>query len=284
MLRAIIADVDGVIVGKKQGVNFPLPNETVTQKLKEVHDQGTPVILCTAKFNHAVRKIIHSAGLRNPHITDGGALIIDPLDNKIIKKHTLDKNLAHDIVTACLNQSLYTEVYGPENYFIQKEQIGDFTKKRLKVLQKEHTAVDSLANQLEDIEAIKIIAFAENEADKERVEHVLEPFMSKIHFVWTMHPSHLPFQAAIITVKGVSKKHAAQEVLNYLNISPEDALGIGDTLGDWNFMSDCSYAATVGDESKELKELAKSKGDGNYLFASSVDDNGLLDILNYFNL
>ena len=284
MLKAIILDVDGVIVGKKQGVNFPLPNELVTQKLKEVQTSGIPVVLCTAKFHYAVQKIIEQARLRNPHITDGGALIIDPLGSSIIKKHTLDKQLVHSIVSTCLNDNLYTEVYKAEDYYIQKGQINTFTEQRLKVLQKEPKVVDSLVARLANLDVIKIIAFAKDEEDIKRVEHTLQPFMSQIHLVFTMNPVHLPFRNGIITTKGISKKQATKEVLDYLNISPADTLAVGDTLGDWNFMKVCGYAATVGNDSQELKDLTKTKGDGNYFFGSSVDNNGLLDILNYFGL
>lgn len=47
MIKAIITDIDGIIVGKKQGVNFPLPNELVIQKLKELHNNGLAIILCS---------------------------------------------------------------------------------------------------------------------------------------------------------------------------------------------------------------------------------------------
>jgi len=284
VIKAIITDVDGVMVGKKHGVNFPLPNDTVIQKLQKVHEKGLPIILCTAKFSYAIHKIIEKAGLRNPHITDAGALTIDLLSDKIIANHTFNKELATEIISGFLKTNIYLELYGVENYFIQKSQKNDFTKKRIEVLQKSHKTVNSLLDILPGTNIIKFIVFAENEKDKIRVEKVLENFGDKIHFIWSMHPALLPRLPGIITVKGVSKKHAALDVLKYLNISPEETLGIGDLLSDWNFMEICKYAATVGDESKELKDLVKTKGEGNYFYGSSVDENGFIDILNYFKL
>jgi hypothetical protein len=74
------------------------------------------------------------------------------------------------------------------------------------------------------------------------------------------------------------------EVLDYLGISPDEALGITDTVSDWNFMSIFKYVGVVGDENQELKNLAKTKGKGNYYFGSSVDENGILEIFKYFSL
>lgn len=282
MIKAIITDVDGVIVGKKHGVNFPLPNELVIQRLKDLHKKGMPIVLCTAKFNYAVLKIIQQADLRNPHITDGGALIIDPLDKKVIRKHIFDRTLAENIVSTLLAAGIYTECFGVEEYFLQKDHHSDFTKKRIAIIQKEHKAVDSLVAHVKQEDVIKILAFIKTDEEKQIVEQRLKPFMGNMHLIWSTHPALFPHTGAVITVKDVSKKHAALEVLQYLNISPEQTLGIGDTLGDWNFMSLCKYVATVGDESQELKSLAKSKGEGKYFIGSSVDENAFLEIVDYF--
>jgi hydroxymethylpyrimidine pyrophosphatase-like HAD family hydrolase len=129
-----------------------------------------------------------------------------------------------------------------------------------------------------------IEAFANDKKDIPRVEGLIKKFESNIHILWTMHSTILPFQICVITIKNVSKKHAALEVLDSINISPNEVLGIGDTLGDWKFMSICKYAATVGDESEELKNLVKTKGEGNYFYGSSVDEDGLLEVFNHFKL
>jgi HAD superfamily hydrolase (TIGR01484 family) len=281
MIKAIVADVDGVIVGKKHGVNFPLPNEKVIEKLKALHAKGVPVVLCTAKFNYAILGIIQQANLRNPHITDAGALIYNPLADKIIKAHVFDKKLAHDIAAACLEKDAYTECYGVEDYFVQTGQVHDFTETRIKILQKPHRAVESLLDHVDQLDVIKFIAFAEKPGDKAKVDAALEPFRDKIHFVWGKHPAMAPAEAGVVTLKGVSKQHATQEVLEYLGISPEDTLGVGDALSDWSFMQLCGYAATIGDD-RELQEKAKTKGEGKYFFGPSVDDHGFLAIADHF--
>lgn len=284
MIKAIIADIDGVMVGKKHGVNFPLPNNLVIQKLKELHQKGLPIVLCTAKFQSGIRELVKKANLRNPHITDGGALIIDPLDNKILKKHTFDKKLAERIIHACIESDVYTECYGTEGYFVQKDQVFDLTQKHALVMQTEPKVVSSLERDIVTSDIIKIEAFARDKDDMPRVESLVKQFADDIHILWTMHATTLPFQVCDITGKDVSKKNASMEVLQLLTIDQEEVLGIGDTLGDWNYMSTCKYVATVGDESEELKELVKTKGENNYFYGASVDDNGILDIFNYFKI
>lgn len=131
------------------------------------------------------------------------------------------------------------------------------------------------------MDVIKIIAFQDHPEIKQKIVNVLSKFEDKINYIWSTHPALFPNKPTVITVKGVSKKSASLEVLRSLNISPDETLGIGDSLADWNFMEICKYAATVGGN-QELKDLAKSKGEGNYFYGSSVDENGFLEIVNYF--
>jgi hydroxymethylpyrimidine pyrophosphatase-like HAD family hydrolase len=284
MIKAILTDVDGVIVGKKQGVNFPLPTHAVIEKLKKLHQNDLPIILCTAKYHPGVIDLIKLAALHGPHITSGGALVIDPLDKKVLKTHCLDNNLVQQIITTCVENNIYIECYGTENYYVQEKQVFELTKKHAAINEVEPKIVSSLKNELMTTDIIKIEAFAMNKEDIQRVDSFLKKFAYQVNIIWTMHPTILPFQICVIIVNGVSKKAASMEVLDYLKVSPDETLGIGDTLGDWNFMEMCKYVATVGDDSKELKDLVKTKGEGDYFCASSVDEDGILDIFNYFKV
>jgi hypothetical protein len=47
-------------------------------------------------------------------------------------------------------------------------------------------------------------------------------------------------------------------------------------------MKHCKYVATLENADEKIKELVKTKGEGNYLVAPSVDKNGIFEILKYF--
>src|SRR6185503_10991750 len=267
MIKAIITDVDGVIVGDKEGVNFPLPNDKVIQKLKEINKKGIPVVLCTGKFSLAIEDIIIKAELDNPHITDGGALIYNPLRSQIIKEHIIPSELKRKIVEKCLENNIYLELHTAKAVYVQKNQQNSFTGIRNSILQTESVLVDSLLETMESLDVIKILAFTKTDSEKPNVENVLSPFEDEIHAIWSTVPNMLPAYARVITIKGVSKMHAAQEVLEYLNISFDECLGVGDLPADWKFMKLCGYAATVGDVDREFKENVKAKGEGKYLIA-----------------
>lgn len=284
MIKAVILDVDGVIVGDKKGFNFPNPHTEVINALKKYHAQGIAIVLCSAKYHFSIEPIIRQAQLHNPHISDNGAIIFNPLDNIIIKKHNMDKILVSNIVGACVEQKLYVEVYTFENWIIEKNHFTEIYEKRATILQKPPLVVDNLQEAVSDKDVFKLITFANNVKDKARIEAILSPFNKRISLVWSIHPVLLPRQVAIITMPGISKKNAAKEVAENLNISFENILGIGDTPGDWEFMSLCHYVGVMGNASDELKTLAKTKGEGNFFIGSSVNDHGVIDILSYFQI
>ena len=130
-IKGIILDVDGVIVGEKIGYNSPNPHIDVISKLKEIRDKGIPISLCTAKPHFSIGTIIKEAGLNNYHIADGGSVIINPINNKIVKKHIIDKNAVKEVLTMFIKNNIYTEFYTVDNYFIQKNQECDITPKHI---------------------------------------------------------------------------------------------------------------------------------------------------------
>ncbi len=283
-IKAIIADVDGVMVGKQEGVNFPLPPKSIISSLEQISARGIPIVLCTAKFSYAIKGIAIQAKLNNPHITDGGALIIDWLDNTVIAQHPLDKDIMLEYLRACLKHNIYTEIYTTNGYYVQKSQLSDLTPKRTKLLQMEPHLVESLVDAARHNSVLKIISSSENGDDIPKLESNVRQFGDKLMYIWTQHPYITPHRLLIVTAPSVSKQHAAQQVMSYLDIPFEAVLGIGDSESDWNFMQLCGYVSTIGSSGGSLQHLAQSKGEGKYFFASSVDDNGMLEVLDHFKL
>jgi len=284
MIKGIILDIDGVIIGEKIGFNSPNPHPLVIQKLKEVRAKGIIISLCTAKPHYSIQTIINDAELNNLHITNGGGVIIDPIDAIILKKHVIEKDIAEKVLSCYLDNGIYTEFYTPEDYFLQNNQKNDLTKVHTHILQKDPKYSTSLVEESKNQDIVKIMPIANNEEDKERLTKMFEPFKDKLTLSWGIHPIALPHLFAIITAKGISKKQAALEIASNYQIKPDELLGIGDSTSDWQFMESCNYVATLENGSKELKSLIQSKGEDHHTVGKSVDENGILDIFEFFNI
>lgn len=124
---------------------------------------------------------------------------------------------------------------------------------------------------------------AKDEKDKSRIANIFKPFEGELILSWGVHPVALPHQFGIITAKGISKKQAVSEIADYRGINPEELLGVGDSTTDWQFIEQCGYAGAVGNATSELKELVATKNERSFI-GGTVNENGILDIFDYFNL
>jgi hypothetical protein len=280
-IQAIILDIDGVIVGEKIGYNSPHPHSDVLSKLSTISANGTAVILCTAKPHFAIGDIIRGANLSNPHITDGGGVLICPVSNTVLKKSVIDSNEAKRIIKACLQNNIYIEAYTTDKYIIQNSQVCDITPQHTHILQTPPTIVDDILSVDEEI--TKIMPVVHGDTGKKDFGKLFNSLNTDLVLSWGVHPVALPLQFGIITAAGISKREGALDILDSLNISPENTLAVGDSTSDWQFIEMCKYAAAMDNATSELKELALTKGT-NATIGGHVDQNGALEIFDFFKL
>jgi HAD superfamily hydrolase (TIGR01484 family) len=281
-VKGIILDVDGVIIGDKAGFNFPDPHIKVIKKLRQIRKKGIPIALCTAKPQFSIREVIKKIGLDNYHIADGGGVVINPVQDKVVKENLIDPKLARQAIEFFLKKNTYVEFYTVYNYVIQKNQVSEITAKHTPILLKKPKVVESLASESLKSKITKIMLVAENEKDKQRLIKLLKPFAKKLNSYWGLHPSALPLQFGVLTAPGVSKKQGAREISKQIKVPFQNMLGVGDAKGDWQFINLCKYKACMGNASQELKDLVL-KEDGKFSFVGpSVDENGIISILDYF--
>lgn len=281
-VKAIILDIDGVIVGERIGYNSPDPHPAVIQKLKDIRAQSIPISLCTAKPHFAIGSIIRKAGLDNYHITNGGGVIINTIENKIVKKHIINNKLAQKVIETYLENGVYIEFYTVDGYFIQKNQTSNITVKHRHILQREAQKPISLVKEAEKSEITKIMPIAKNEEDKKRLTDLFNPFKDNLTLSWGVHPVALPLQFGIITALGISKKEGAIEISRARRVPLKNMLGVGDSLSDWQFIGLCGYKAAMGNAGKDLKQLVLSAGKDRSFIGPSVDENGIIKILDQF--
>lgn len=283
MITGLILDIDGVIVGEKIGFNSPYPHADVSNRMRAIVTHGIPVILCTAKPHYSILPIITDAGLSNPHITYAGGVIIDPVKDRIVETHPLERSTAKEIVSACMKHNFYTEVYSLDNYYVLKNQENDLTRVHTHILQKPPVFVDSFDSVVNTQDIYKIMPVVPDESGMPTVEKTLLPFKDVVEITWSLHPIAMPHQFCGIAQKGISKRGAALTVFTHLGLNPKEVLGVGDSTSDWKFMELCGYAATLDNGQEPLKELVRAKNEAGFI-GGHVDTNGILTIFDHFGL
>jgi HAD superfamily hydrolase (TIGR01484 family) len=284
MIKGIILDVDGVIVGGRRGFNTPLPHPDVSRALKTLHANGVVVSLCTGRGTFAIKDIVESAHLDNLHIGDGGAVVMDFLHNSIIDTHVIPPDLALQVIKIYQQSKIYLELYSVEDYYIQKNSACDITVKHAEILGREPVQVASLSDKAASLQLVKIMPIAKDEPEKQRIISSFGRFKDSLSLQWGVHPMALPIQFGLITAQNISKKHAAGMISQNTGIPFNKILGIGDSITDWDFMCLCGYAAAMGNASADLKKLVSSRSKDTGFIGPGVDENGILEIFSQYNL
>ena len=283
MIKGLILDVDGVLVGGKKGYNWPDPNQDVISTLKHLREKGIVVSLCTGKGTFAIKNIVEKAHLDNVHIGDGGAIVIDQINNRIIIQHIIGKEKVVELAHLLRSNNIYVELYTKEGYYVQKDCVGDKTAKHTPILNQGPTLTDSLVDTAKEIDVVKIMPVASDETEKKKIIDLFQPYVTDLTLQWGVHLTALPYQFGIITTNGISKAQAAREISKHTGVSLQEMLGVGDGMTDWQFMEICGFAGAMGNSSQELKDKVAQKGSNGYI-GKSIDENGLMDILSHFKV
>lgn len=284
MIEAVVLDVDGVIVGDCEGVNFPYPHKDVIEGLKKIRKSGIYVCLCTGKSAFAIEKIIRDAYLNNIHITDGGALGIDPIDKKVSFQYVINWEEMSTFANFYIGNNIYMEFYTSFEYFVLRRQANEITDMHSFVLQREPRFIDDIDFISRDKNIIKIFLMTKDEGQKKFiVQSFVEKFGKDLDIDWTYNPNLKGWQLGVVTAKGISKRRGVENISKHLNVPLANILGIGDTMHDWKFIKICGYGATMENADKELKKLVLQKRTHGYV-GKGVNKNGVMGVLKYFEL
>lgn len=280
MIQAIVLDVDGILVASRPGFNHPMPNEYVLKRIEKLKTRYA-VSLCTSRSYSFLEPIIDRLQLTSPQISYNGA-VIDFLDDTPREIQVLDRPLIEEILNELLANNVYTEVYDLNSYYVQENQIGEYTNALTDIRKEEPVIVKDIINDTKDKAVLKLKIFTEP-ALIDLVKQRLHRFSTNINFGWSSS-KNLSFIGCDLTPELVSKKLAVKKIMGHQNIELINALAVGDNLNDWDFMQACGYVATLENGTDDVKGLVRERGNGLWFIGKSVDENGILDVFDYFKL
>ncbi len=279
MFKAAILDVDGVILGHKQNINFPLPSYPVQRLLQSLSEQGIPVSLCSAKAYFAIKDIISACGIEGLHITDAGALLVDT-KNSLTYPNYIPTDAAKKILAQLFEKNIYTEFYASESYyaFPDQEKNMQIREGRINNLGHTPTILNPMTESLPEL--TKIYTLPDSAEDVAFVKSLGISMQYKAALHWGNNPSLIPAAAFFFTNKDATKETGAQKIAELTGISLSETLAIGDSTNDWSFMKLCGYKATLANGTPELKRtVLEASG---YVSEKSVDDDGVVEIIEFF--
>ena len=254
MIKIFISDLDGTLIYKAR--NHVWPNQANEKALKKLEDNNIKLAVATGRQEKSIQEV--ERNLKTPlyKISVNGAIISD-INNKILHESFLEKSTARKIIKE-LEKKYMKDIYfyvlvtdKANNYFRPAAFVSRFInllyKKRFdtKYLNKGHLRL--LLSEAEKI--VKINIGTGKDKKYRLLEELQKEFSGSEIFITGS-------RSVEIGPENNSKGSAVLKLLEYLDISPDEAAYIGDSYNDLPGFEVCKYSFAMSHSEESIKEKA----------------------------
>lgn len=256
-VKAIFLDIDGTMTDKNGFISSSLINI-----LKELKKRKIRVIITTGRNFLYTKDISKKIGIKDIIICNNGAVVYDLEKNKLILNKTLRKQDLLKIYKYCSehNCELVAHTLTNNMEIINKEDIP------LKV-----NSVTITSNNYERMQIIESLFL-----DKIPNVKIVNSSKSLVNKKYNKDELYFHDVASFY----VSKGNGILEVQDYLGITKNNSLCVGDSNNDISMTYVCEYSYAMGNSTKDLKDsvtgvIETNDKNGLYLFLKDYLDNYL---------
>lgn len=278
--KIIFLDVDGTLIDYE--AKLPLSAE---QAVNEARKKGHLVYICTGcskaeimQRDFRTMKLDGMIGANGGYVENNG---------KVILHQSISVEEVKHIVDWCNNRHIGFYLEANSGMYINDYFLTDGPEAMAKY-------VLGKGKKIEDIEAFK--SNSVNQYIHLPTEELYRDDVNKVSFVLHSYQDHLDSiqefpdliahtwggkdeQALFgdLGPKGITKRHAIEVLLKYLNRDVKDTIAFGDAKIDLSMFACCHYNVAMGNGGKEIKEAA------DYI-TTDVNDDGLYHAFEHLKL
>ena len=254
MIKIFISDLDGTLIHKAR--NHVRPNQANEKALKKLKDSNIKLAVATGRLEKSIHEVERNLKIPLYKISVNGAVISD-INNKLIHENFLKKSTAREIIKK-LEKKYMKDIYfyvlvtdKANNYFRPVAFVSRFVnflyKKRFntKYLTREHLRLLLSDNE----KVLKINIGTGKEKKYSLLEKMRKEFSESEIFITGS-------RSVEIGPENNSKGSAVIKLLEYLNISPDEAAYIGDSYNDLPGFEVCKYSFAMAHSEEGIKKKA----------------------------
>ena len=254
MIKIFISDLDGTLIHKAR--NHVKPNQANEKALKKLENNNVKLAIATGRLEKSIHEVEKNLKIPLYKISVNGAVISDT-NNEIIHESFLEKNIAQRIIKK-LEKKYIKDIYfyvlvtdKASNYFrpavFVSRIVNLLYRKRFntKYLTKMH-----LRLLLSDAEKVLKINIGTGKDKKYKIlEEMQKEFYGSEIFITGS-------RSVEIGPENNSKGSAVLKLLEYLDISPDEAAYIGDSYNDLPGFEVCRYSFAMAHSEGNIKDRA----------------------------
>ncbi len=266
--KLLVLDVDGTLIGKGA---YPSPR--VTEAVRAARAKGIEVALGTGRATEACYHLFRHLGLAGLHVVFDGAAVIDWPSNDIVFLRALPPPAAKRLIELAREQDLFLEIYAHDFYFIEKEgELADHQRNKLQI----NPLITDLLSLVDRIKIVKGQLLAADAEEKLRADVVSTEMEQYCKMSWSLDPSNGIYFGNAVS-RTVSKAKALRDMIDYLGVSFDQILAVGDSFNDLPIFEVAGTSVAMGNAPDSLKQLA------NWI-APTVEEDGVATVIEKFIL
>ena len=283
MIKAIVLDVDGVVVGPRSD-QYPHPTRRLTSILQNIQQRGISVSLLSGKTSFIIGETIKHIGLTGFHVADSGAVVFDAIRDVCVFENTIKSSVLQSVIQAFAHTDINLHAFSRHSYVQLRPFEPAFNARYINLIGRPPADM-SLDSFIDSQATLKLNIYAFNPTQKHQIDEILAQFCEQDFHInpWSLNPGAAGVLIRNVTASGVSKHSGFTKLLEHRGVEAHEVLGVGDTLHDWDFIEHCGYKGVMSNATDELKEKYNLEAPNQHM-GGHVDDDGLIDIFSYFKL
>jgi Cof subfamily protein (haloacid dehalogenase superfamily) len=241
--KLIALDVDGTLINNLYEITA-----ATRQTIREVHEQGAQIVLCTGRGPKSTLPLLEQLGLEGTVITHNGAVTVESQGSKLIHRFAFHMDQLKPFVDYCRHNHIHFDVNTAFEHYV--EHLTDVERRMYEQYLINPVQVDDVMNIQEEV--VKISIFAEGSVldqltlDWSMISHPqLKIIRSGDYFVDVMH-------------KDANKGNALQSLALSLGIKSEHILAIGNYYNDMEMLDFAGLGIVMDNSPEDMKRNAQA--------------------------
>lgn len=250
MIKLVVSDIDGTLVDRTEQLCEP-----AFTLVKQLRERNILFTLASGRVQGMVEEYARALDVSVPYVAANGAALI--LGGKAIRRLTFPLAPLKDVIARC-DQAGLAIIYSPDGY----EKVHRETKfilEQQRDFDRYHNIQPLTADFIEHGRLEKLCLMDD---DRTGVIEEIEAMCQSLpqEFAYTRYG----LRAIEIVRRGCTKASGVSALADYLHLSMDEILCIGDDENDLEMLAEAGIGATVNNALPKVKALADYVAEGNH--------------------
>lgn len=281
-IKLIASDLDGTIIDKHNNIS-----EKNFEAVDKIHSNNIDFAVCTGK-SYSVSKKICDQFNASYGIFGNGTQIVNLKTGKELMKKTISKEDLLFIITLAQRYNFHIHIYTNNEIISEKLEYMDLRNFILKNKNANDTLIFNIVHNILDyvennniINAFSIVITTESSTLRDfqkllSINKNIESVFINKRGKFRDNIINKDYEYLNISPTNVNKNEALTFLANFLNISKNDILAIGDNINDLEMVREAGVGVAVNESYDDLKQVAK------YVTSSTVSDGAFAEAIYKF--